>query len=175
MTEDHRAGGGSGKDPNGWGTDRDLSDLDMWMAGRALPVAEGPITWSTTTGDEPDTSTEVHDRDQLAALLEALASGTSGTASREAVRVQAVNVAAPSEEALLMLEFPGNSPDEPALRIFRGLRDSHYHEAPHDDRGYREVETVDAKAAARIVWSALETGLPVGFYSTPVQRRNDAD
>jgi len=175
MTEDQGAGGGSREDPNGWATDRDLRDLDTWMAGRALPVAEGPITWSTATGDEPDTDTEVHDRHQLAALLGALASGTSGTASREAVRVQAFNVAAPSEEALLILEFLGDDPDEPTLRIFRGLRDSDYDEAPVDDRGYREVETVGADAAARIIWSALETGLPVGHYSTPVHRRNDTD
>ncbi len=175
MTEDHGTEGASRKDPNGWGTDRDLSDLDMWMAGRALPVAEGPITWSTATGDESENGTEVHDRHQLLALLAALASGTSGTASRKAVRVQVVNVAEQNEEALLILEFLGDSPDEPPLRIFRGLRDSHYDEAPLDDRGFRKVETVDAEAAARIIWSALETGLPVGYYSTPVQRGKDAD
>jgi hypothetical protein len=162
MTDVHGAGGGSGEDPNDWGTDRDLWGLDMWMAGHALPVAEGPITWSPAPG------AEVGDRDQLAALLAALPSGASGTASREDVRVRAVNVAAEGEESLFILEFPGDAPDEPALRIFRGLRDSHYHEALIDDRGYREVETVDAAGAARIIWSALETGLPVGYYSIPV-------
>lgn len=166
MTGDTGAGSGGRKDPNAWGTDRDLWGLDMWMAGHALPVAEGPIAWSTEPGEHR--GTEIRDRDHLAAILATLASGAAGTASREAVRVRALNVTATGEGPLLILEFPGGSPGQQALRIFRGLRDSHYLEAPIDDHGYRDVELVDAGAAARIIWSALGTGLPVGYYSIPV-------
>ncbi len=166
MTGDTGAGSWARKDSNAWGTDRDLWGLDLWMAGHEPPVAEGPITWSTEHGEQH--GTEIRDRDQLAALLSALASGAAGMASREAVRLRALNVAAQGEGPLMILEFPGDSPGQPALRIFRGLRDTHYLEAPIDDRGYRDVELVDAAAAARIMWSALETGLPVGYYSIPV-------
>lgn len=146
-------------DDDAWASDKDLYDLDVWMARHSKPIAGGAVTWSLP----PDNV--VRDGGHLAELISMLEAGGLGVAQRGSRWAKAVHIAGDGEPAAYIVEVHVGEATDFSQRVFRGLRSSDYPQRPVGAGRFHDVEVFDATTSASIVWSFLHVGLPVGYIS----------
>jgi hypothetical protein len=141
--------------------DRDIWELDLFLARHSLPRSIDPVTWS-----RPGTAI-VADKTHLAELLAELDPGEDGVVTASDGRWARVSkIARPGEDSLYTVDVHDGGSASRSGRVFRGWRSSDYPSSSELTLTPDPCELFPADTASNVIWGWLQVGLPVGFIRT---------
>lgn len=141
--------------------DRDLWELDLFLARHSSPRSIDPVTWS-----RPGTPI-VADKTHLAELLTELDPGEDGVVTASDGRWAKVSkIARPSEGSLYTVDVHDGGSTSRSGRVFLGLRSSDYPSSFELTLTPDPCELFEANTACNVIWGWLRVGLPVGLIRT---------